>query len=238
MTTVEPAPGATCDGDVPLRRGSAYSYRCRACNKCCRDKIIPVSPYEIFLLARHLGLSTTEFIARHTEAGGTALQVDGDNVCVFLGDRGCCVHPARPLACRIYPLGAHIDADGDETFSELTPHPETAGVYGREGTVADYLAAQGVAPFMAAHARYAALHARMMEVLASSDDAETQATQTQVYNETRAALSASEAGRAVSDWLDIDKMLGDGARGIDAETVVSRHIAAIEADLERMARED
>mgnify|MGYP001241418207 CR=1 FL=1 len=226
MTTVEPAPGATCDGDVPLRRGSAYSYRCRACNKCCRDKIIPVSPYEIFLLARHLDLDTTAVIARHTEAGGTVLQVEADNVCVFLGERGCAVHPARPLACRIYPLGAHIDADGDETFSRLEPHPATAGVYGRDGTVADYLAAQGVAPFMDAHARYAELHARMMEILLAADDAEAQA-----YDEARAALPVSESGRAASDWLDIDKMLGAAARNVVPETVVTRHIAAIEADL-------
>ena len=66
--------------------------------------------------------------------------------CVFLGPRGCTVHPDRPLACRIYPLARWVAPDGDESFGHLEPHPQTAGLYGTRGTVDDYLTSQGLPP--------------------------------------------------------------------------------------------
>ena len=74
--------------DFDMRRDSAFSYACHACNRCCRNKAIRVSPYEILRLARYLGLSTTEFIERHTEAGGTVLRTKENGDCGFLGERG------------------------------------------------------------------------------------------------------------------------------------------------------
>ena len=48
--------------DFNMRRDSPFSYACHACNRCCRNKAIRVSPYEILRLARYLGVSTTQFI--------------------------------------------------------------------------------------------------------------------------------------------------------------------------------
>src|SRR6202163_3878351 len=53
--------------DFDMRRDSAFSYACHACNRCCRNKAIRVSPYEILRLARYIGISTTQFIENHTE---------------------------------------------------------------------------------------------------------------------------------------------------------------------------
>ena len=72
-----------------------------------------------------------------------------DRGCVFLGPRGCTVHPDRPLACRIYPLARWVAPDGDESFGHLEPHPQTAGIYGTKGTVDDYLTSQGLPPYFA-----------------------------------------------------------------------------------------
>jgi uncharacterized protein len=128
---------------APLRpvvrtRESAYSYDCRACGRCCHDKLIPVNPYEIARLASNRGLSTTEAIERFTD-GGVALAVGDDGACVFLGAGGCLVHPDRPLVCRLYPLGAVADHEGHEVFVELEAQPGSDGRSGAEGTVADYL---------------------------------------------------------------------------------------------------
>ena len=83
--------------DFNLRRDSPYSYVCNACNRCCHNKAIRVGPYEALRLSRRLGITTTEFFTRHTEAGGTVLQTrEDDRGCVFLGPRGCTVHPDRP----------------------------------------------------------------------------------------------------------------------------------------------
>lgn len=133
-------------------RRQAFGYACRACSRCCKDKIIQVNPYEVARLARNLGLSTTEFRARHTDGGlgmHLARTADG-NTCVFLGPQGCTVHPDRPLVCRLYPLGRNEIPGGQERWLEVIPHPQSAGEYHGRGTIADYLAAQGAEPFLRA----------------------------------------------------------------------------------------
>jgi Fe-S-cluster containining protein len=154
-----------------LHRGSAFSYRCNACSRCCHNKAIRVGPYEILRLARRLGISTTELISRYTEAGGTVLRTreGDDHACVFLGAQGCSVHPDRPLACRLYPLALRIEPDGKESFGEVPGHPETEGTYGKDGTVAGFFDQQGVAPYLEMAARYKRLYDRMTDRLERLD---------------------------------------------------------------------
>lgn len=70
--------------DFDMTRESGFSYACHACKRCCRNKAIRVNPYEILRLARRLKMSTTDFIAHNTEAGGTVLRSREDGNCVFL----------------------------------------------------------------------------------------------------------------------------------------------------------
>src|ERR1700742_2710903 len=79
--------------DFNMTRASPFSYVCNACNRCCRNKAIRANPYEILRLARRLRFSTTEFIERNMEAGGTVLRSNENGNCVFLGEHGCTVHP-------------------------------------------------------------------------------------------------------------------------------------------------
>jgi Fe-S-cluster containining protein len=213
--------------DFDLRRDSAFSYACHACNRCCRNKAIRVSPYEILRLARHLGLSTTEFIERHTEAGGTVLSATESGDCGFLGDRGCTVHPDRPLACRIYPLARWVSPDGVESFGHLTPHPKTDGVYGKSGIVQDYLDQQRLAPFFEMSERYGRLYQRMVDMLEKLDP-----TELGQRPERRAAVDELPAGALASMWLDVDATIA-GANGsnihVSIEESIDLHIEAIEA---------
>ena len=148
-------------------RESPFSYECHACNRCCHDKIIKVNPYEVARLGDNLGLSTTEFLTRYTTANGTTLKQTDLGACVFLTAQGCGVHRDRPLVCRLYPLGRKVSADGAETFREVMPHPETEGIYGRQGTVQDFLAKQGAQPFIDAVDRYVAVVGRMANKIRS-----------------------------------------------------------------------
>ena len=101
-----------------LERSAPFSYECGGCSRCCRGKVIPLTPYEVARIAEHLGTTTTEALERWTTRGGSALAARADGACVFLGEQGCSVHPARPLACRLYPLGRSIAPDGTERFAE------------------------------------------------------------------------------------------------------------------------
>lgn len=149
-------------------RDTAFSYRCGACSQCCYDKRIQVNPYELARLARNRGMSTTDVIDRFTVDGGAALVTRPDGGCVFLGPHGCTVHADRPLVCRLYPLGRIVLPDGKEAFVESDPHPETAGVYGQDGSVGSYLDSQGVAPYVAAADRYYGVLVKLLQ--AAPDD--------------------------------------------------------------------
>jgi hypothetical protein len=192
-----------------------------------------VGPYEALRLARRLGLTTTEFFARHTEAGGTVLQTREDRSCVFLDERGCSVHPDRPLACRIYPLARWTDPDGNESFGHLEPHPQTAGVYGDKGTVADYLAAQGLAPYFAMGDRYGALYERMVALLErlEPDESERRA-------ERRAEVNEMQAGAVATSFFDVDATVGEYCRArnlpvpTEIDELVDFHIRAVNAWLD------
>ena len=188
-------------------------------------------------LSRRLGLTTTEFLARHTEAGGTVLQTrPDDRGCVFLGERGCTVHPDRPLACRIYPLARWVSPDGDESFGHLAPHPQTAGLYGTGGTVNDYLTSQGLPPYFAMGDRYGELYDRMVAIMERIDPDED----TDRRTERRAEVDEMDVGTLATSWFDIDATVGGYCRerGLSVPTeidaLVDLHLAAVGAWLDAL----
>lgn len=106
-------------------------------------------------LARAKNESTSQFRDAWTVDGqGTALRQKEDGTCVFLGPHGCEVHAHRPMVCRLYPLGRHIDSDGVESFTKLDGHPLSEGEFSTRGTIAGYLEAQRAGPYMAAQDSY------------------------------------------------------------------------------------
>ena len=138
-------------------RDQAFGYECRRCLRCCRHKRIQLNPYEVARMARNRGIGTSEFRARHTVDGrGVELSQVESGDCVFLGPEGCTVHPDRPLVCRLYPLGRFVNADGEERFGRVKPHPESKGVYHDRGSISDFLDQQDVALFTRAADDYMA----------------------------------------------------------------------------------
>ena len=138
-------------------RGEAFGYECHRCLRCCHHKRIQLNPYEVARLAANRGQTTTAFRATSTVDGlGLELAQTADGACVFLNDAGCGVHPDRPLVCRLYPLGRHLDSEGVERFSRVTPHPRSEGEYHLRGTIGDFLEGQGVGPFLEAADEYLA----------------------------------------------------------------------------------
>ncbi len=158
------------------------------------------------------------------------LQTREDRSCVFLDERGCSVHPDRPLACRIYPLARWVDPDGDESFGHLEPHPQTAGVYGDRGTVADYLEAQGLAPYFAMGDRYGAVYERMVDLLERMAPAENERRA-----ERRAEVDEMDAGAVASSFFDVDATVADYCRArnlavpAEIDALIELHIAALNA---------
>ena len=161
------------------------------------------------------------------------LRTRQDRSCVFLDERGCSVHPDRPLACRLYPLARWTDPDGNESFGHLEPHPQTAGVYGDNGTVADYLAVQGLAPYFAMGDRYGALYERMVELLERLAPAENERRA-----ERRSEVNEMEAGEVATSFFDVDATVGDYCRArnlavpTEIDELIDFHIRAVGAWLD------
>jgi uncharacterized protein len=212
-------------------RDSAFSYACHACNRCCHDKIIHLNPYEVARLAQHRGIGTTGFLAQYTDAAGTALKRVEAGACVFLTENGCGVHADRPLVCRIYPLGRHVTAQGEEWFSELAPHPQTEGAYGTAGTVDQYLRTQGAEPYIQAVDRYLDVLGRMATVLRTFIDTGEE-TCSEAYRTVDGLVTGVDPD--VPAWLDMDHVVREycHAKGLavpdEPVTRMELHIRALD----------
>jgi Fe-S-cluster containining protein len=160
-----------------MDREGAFSYVCNRCGLCCRDKVITLSPYDVIRIARAAKVSTGEAVARYTIRRGSLLRFFPDGRCAALEGPRCTIHPGRPLACRLYPLGLERapGADGAgyaERFVQLEPAVGSHGVFGLAGTVAEFLDGQSAAPYLNAVAFYYSLAAEFRERVAAIVDFE------------------------------------------------------------------
>ncbi len=136
-----------------MERASPFSYRCNLCGRCCHDKVITLSPYDVLRIARATGLSTREVVTRYTLRRGSVLRFRPEGMCAALDGVRCTIHAGRPLACRLYPLGLER-AEGEEHLIALEPAPGSLGVYATESTAGAFIDANGTAPYLAALERY------------------------------------------------------------------------------------
>jgi uncharacterized protein len=189
-----------------LSRHSVFGYSCSRCLVCCRFKTIHLNPYEIARLSNNQGVSTTEFIARFTTNGGTVLQSKRDGTCVFLDTEGCAVHADRPLVCRLYPLGRHVDFLGVEGFSQMESEEGCRGIFHANGTIEQYLEEQGATNFLRAADLYLNLLWNLMEVI---KEQELEPSQHETVLDTVRTVSESSEGGHDLSWIDMDRALAD-----------------------------
>jgi len=139
-----------------MERGTPFSYQCNQCGRCCHDKVITLSPYDVIRLARASGISTGQVVRRYTIRRGSVLRFLPQGGCVALEGARCSLHRGRPLACRLYPLGLERTPEGDRLV-RLEPAPGSLGVYGDASTAGDFIDANGTAEYLDAIERYRTL---------------------------------------------------------------------------------
>jgi hypothetical protein len=95
-----------------------FCFKCHAgtgCfNSCCRDVTIFLTPLDVSRLRKSLGMTSTEFLDKHTHkiissvtglpAVVLKMNEDEEKTCPFVRDEGCSVYESRPFSCRLYPL--------------------------------------------------------------------------------------------------------------------------------------
>ncbi len=121
---------------------------------------------------------------------------------------------------------------GDERFVMLEPATGSLGVYGIDGTVNDFVEAQGVAAYLEANVRYASLLAVFRERIAQTVDFDRVEPREFWRRAVREALAESnyDANPLIDAMFDADGIVGIGID--DAETIAA-HIEQLKALLAR-----
>ena len=109
---------------------SVFRFSCQpgvSCfNKCCGDVNIFLSPYDVFRMKNRLGMTSGEFLAKHTlmlaqkdlRTPVVILKMTDDEhkSCPCLTTEGCGIYSDRPWPCRMYPLGMAAQRDTPDGF--------------------------------------------------------------------------------------------------------------------------
>ncbi len=112
---------------------------------CCKNgPPIILNPYEVSTICAQSGMSYEDFldIAVTDRAEGFPLvMLPRDPVCYFWTESGCRIYKARPLACRLFPLGRVFQ--DDRSYFVLPGRNLCSGLANApRRTVADYLRSQ------------------------------------------------------------------------------------------------
>jgi Fe-S-cluster containining protein len=130
---------ATPCPETNLAPEDSFQFDCCMCGACCRDdRYIALTPQDIFLLSRGLGMNSAGFLNVYCDVQRDAglngvpiasLRTPG-GVCMFHENNLCSVHTARPACCRNYPVGTRIEPGGGMAHQLMRAAPGCGG-FGR-----------------------------------------------------------------------------------------------------------
>ncbi len=120
-------------------------------SNCCRSSApIVLNPYEIAMIRNASGMSYEDLldIVETDRANGFPLVMLPRNpACHFWSESGCRIYEARPLACRLFPLGRLYD--GGRSYLVLPERNVCTGlVPSPSKTVAEYLQVQDTSVYV------------------------------------------------------------------------------------------
>ncbi len=133
---------------APLAEADPLQFMCgpAGCSAtCCKNgPPIVLNPYEISQICSESGLSyedLLDIVETGRAQGFPLVMLPRDPACYFWTEEGCRIYRARPLACRLFPLGRVFD--GGRSHLVLPERNACGGlVPARSGSVRDYLALQ------------------------------------------------------------------------------------------------
>ncbi len=151
---------------MPLASTDRLPLTCTREGSCCHGHRIWITPWELQRIARGTGQTIAELRASATTADGRLLKFNGPanhrgkaGCAFYAAAGGCSIHPHRPLACRLFPLGRQRQ-DGAVVYhhvgERLPCYDQCPTVdQGPWLSVADYLATQDLPAAEAATDAYA-----------------------------------------------------------------------------------
>ena len=102
-----------------LKPSDTFKFECKMCGECCRKREEPIliTGADIYRIAKSLGISMSDVIARNTTGyiGNDShlpvlmLRERLDGSCSLMRNGRCMVHHDKPAACALLPLGRFYD---------------------------------------------------------------------------------------------------------------------------------
>lgn len=201
-------------------------------------------------LARAKGMSLQEFRDKHTRASGTVLLFSGLpnhtgklSCSLYEDGLGCSVHPARPLACRLFPLGRQIQNGTAQYMHEgadfpcLKECPEVVDL--PKLTVEEYLVGQETSLFEQAQDAYLEIMQNLADIsfellldtgLAESGDIETLRTWRRLGTMDITAL----AKQIPAEWLDLLTIPDLEEKSIELAAFIEAHNELLNAKIQEL----
>lgn len=182
MRPVEPGrSGENWDACPRLATGDSFDFACAGCGDCCRRRRdLVLSGYDLYRIARRLGLSPRivaaafckSYLAPETCLPALCLTPDPKTGnCRFFEGSACAIHAARPLACALYPLGQSIDTVTAKT-EYYVQTPLCGARPGAERTLQNYLDDAAVTDRAGVDARWAIVCTQISHKLKAAGGAE------------------------------------------------------------------
>lgn len=118
------------EGSLPnLKQDHQFTFECKeeCMGRCCSNITILLDPWDIEMMARHLGVSGQDFLSEYCkyEFGHelkwpyVRLKHAEDGPCIFMLEDGRCeIYPARSRNCRTFPIGRAVRFELDGTKIE------------------------------------------------------------------------------------------------------------------------
>lgn len=126
---------------------SPFNFICHKCGTCCFHRQIELNQFELIQIAKYLQLSASQVQRLFLIADqNNLIRNKNDGACIFLNSSGCSIYPARPLVCRLFPLGLFFGEE--EKWAVMPRHPDCCGLIIWDKTVENYLQEQGALPYL------------------------------------------------------------------------------------------
>jgi Fe-S-cluster containining protein len=106
---------------------------CSRKGTCCHGNQVLINPWELHVLAQEKKCTPKAFYQQYIDEEGMRLRFEGAEMrgkkaCnLYVSDFGCSVHEARPLACRLFPLGRMMQQEQVNYLFQGTTFPCLSG---------------------------------------------------------------------------------------------------------------
>ena len=152
--------------DEKLFLTDTFSFLChkelKCFNSCCRNKYLPLTPYDVLRLKNGLKIHSDNFLQKYTlyridENSGfpvisLKMKKSTNGSCPFVSEEGCLVYKDRPSSCRLYPLGRACEIKGNTLSEAFYFRLNTPGCLGTkekaQWKISDWVKNQGLAPYI------------------------------------------------------------------------------------------